>query len=256
MFEWKPPGHWLAPTRKALARSFEFLQTIANGSPKMDLQVNQQSLPRVMVQGASRRWYRINTRAYCMEEYLEVEGEYREVEEVHWNICISAGAWKKDLLEKTDYAVSLCINPRPESRALPIGDQVAALALALQNDKTTAMRIPLLAQFIVSPREALRDVYQFSEEGVVMEDEVYMEHYEEPEDEEYDDLSYVFPDWPSVSAVEMQAFEQQASEIENRQLDSWMDQQEQKAVDEGKSPWHHDEERVWQLEDDLLKGRR
>ena len=46
-----------------------------------------------------------------------------------------------------------------------------------------------------------------------------------------------------------------ANQLAN-QLDSWMDRQEQKAVDEGNSPWHHDEERVWQLEDNLLKGRR
>ncbi|MEL0331213.1 MAG: hypothetical protein VW982_03235 [Candidatus Poseidoniales archaeon] len=256
MFRWKPPGHWLEPSRKALARSFEFLQDIANGSPQMSIEVNDQSLPRVIVQGASRRWYRINTRAYSLEEYMEVEGEYREVEEVHWNIGISAGAWKKDLVDNTDHSVSLCINPRHESRGLPVGDQVAALALALQNDKITAMRIPLLAQFIVSPREALRDVYQFSEEGVVMEDDLHMEEYDEPEDEGYDDLAHIFPDWPSIIAVEMRAFEHQASEIENRQLDSWMDQQEKKATGEENSPWHHDEQRIWQLEDDLLKGRR
>ncbi len=116
MFRWKPPGHWLEPSRKALARSFEFLQDIANGSPQMSIEVNDQSLPRVIVQGASRRWYRINTRAYSLEEYMEVEGEYREVEEVHWNIGISAGAWKKDLVDNTDHSVSLCINPRHESR--------------------------------------------------------------------------------------------------------------------------------------------
>ena len=152
----------------------------------MELKENVQSLPAITVQGASRRWYSINTRATYIEDYIEIDGDYREVKEVHWNIDIHAAAWKSDIIERNPFAVSLCINPRSESRGLPIGDQVAALALALQNDKTTAMRIPLLAQFIVSPRNALKEVYQFSEEGVVMEDDVYMDEYDEHDIEEYD----------------------------------------------------------------------
>ena len=87
------------------------------------------------------------------------------MKEVHWRTSIDAGAWKQDITERTPFMVALCMHPTQRSLNLPIGDQIAALALALQNDKTTAMRIPLLAQFIVSPREALEGVYQFSEGG-------------------------------------------------------------------------------------------
>ena len=256
MVTWKPPGHWLKSNRDAYERSIEFLQGIVAGSPKMELKENVQSLPAINVQGASRRWYSINTRVTYIEDYIEIDGDYREVKEVHWNIDIHAAAWKSDIIERNPFAVSLCINPRSESRGLPIGDQVAALALALQNDKTTAMRIPLLAQFIVSPRNALKEVYQFSEEGVVMEDDVYMDEYDEHDIEEYDFVEDMDPDWPGLEVFDPLHFEYLALEIENKQLDSWMERQEEKAVCNVEQPWHHDEDRIWQLEDNLRKGRR
>ncbi len=256
MVRWKPPGHWLQSNREAYTKSIEFLQSIVAGSPQMELKENVQSLPKITVQGASRRWYSINARAHYIEDYIEIEGDYREVKEVHWNINIHAAAWKSDILQMTPFAVSLCINPRSESRGLPIGDQVAALALALRNDKTTAMRIPLLAQFIVSPRKALREVYQFSEEGVVMEDEVFMGDYDEQEIEDYDVFDGVPNDWPGIGVIQPHEYEHLALEIENRQLDSWMEQQEERAHHDNKEPWHHDDDRIWQLEDNLRKGRR
>lgn len=258
MVSWKPPGHWLKPNRDAYERSIEFLMAIVAGSPQMELKENVQSLPNITVQGTSRRWYNINTRVTYIEDYIEVEGDYREVKEVHWSINIHAAAWKKDIIEGNPFAVSLCINPRSESRSLPIGDQVAALALALQNDKTTAMRIPLLAQFIVSPRNALKEVYQFSEEGVVMEDEGFLlpEDYDEDGFEEDDVIDELHQDWPCIGAVQPHHFEHLALEIENRQLDSWMERQEEHANRDMEHPWHHDEDRIWQLEDNLRKGRR
>ena len=134
----------------------------------MTLSLDRQGLPSVVVRGTSRRWYRVGLHAHYVEDYVDVNGEFREVKEVLWRTNIDAGAWKQDITERTPFAVALCMHPTQRSQNLPIGDQVAALALALQNDKTTAMRIPLLAQFIVSPREALEDVYQFSEDGVIM----------------------------------------------------------------------------------------
>lgn len=256
MVAWTPPGHWLSASRDAYKRSMEFLQGIVTGSPHMELKENVQSLPKITVQGTSRRWYSINTRAHYIEDYIEVEGDYREVKEVHWNISILGAAWKTDLDHETPFAVSLCINPRSESRGLPVGDQVAALALALRNDKTTAMRIPLLAQFIVSPRNALRGVYQFSEEGVVMEDDVFMEPPDEFEIEDLDEYADIPQDWPSVGVFEPFEFEHFASEIEDRQLDSWMEKQEERASRSSRSPWHHDEDRIWEMEDNLRKGRR
>ena len=49
--------------------------------------------------------------------------------------------------------------------------------------------------------------------------------------------------------------EDEADEIEHRQLDDWMERQERRATSEP-TPWHHDDQQVWQLEDNLRKGRR
>lgn len=256
MVAWKPPGHWPPSNREAYARSIEFLLGIVAGSSHMDLRQNEQSLPCITVQGTSRRWYEINTRAHYIEDYIEVDGEYREVKEVHWKINVCGAAWKSDIVQHNPHAVSLCINPRSESRGLPIGDQVGALALALRNDKTTAMRIPLLAQFIVSPRKMLRHTYQFTEEGVVMEEEVYPDEYDLYEIDDFDAFEETVHDWPGVCVIEPHEHEHLALEIENRQLDSWIEHQEAKANEEMEQPWHHDQSQIWQLEDNLRKGRR
>jgi hypothetical protein len=51
---------------------------------------------------------------------------------------------------------------------MPVGDKIAALCLSLHNDRITAMSIPLLAQFIVAPREHLAKVMVFQDEMVVL----------------------------------------------------------------------------------------
>ena len=53
---------------------------------------------------------------------------------------------------------------------LPVGDRLASLALSLHNDIKLAMEIPLVAQFIVCPREELYHVFKFQEELVVTQD--------------------------------------------------------------------------------------
>jgi hypothetical protein len=128
---------------------------------------------------------------------------------------------------------------------------MAALALSLSNDKTTAMRVPLLAQFIVSPRRALEDVYQFSEEGVIMEDHMFWlpdVHEDESEDEQQEELA-TFDEAFENLLMHMEQEESQA-------LSRWFSATED-AVGEAErpAPWHHDEDRVWQMEDDLRKGR-
>ena len=254
MIAWKPPGHWLKANRDAYARSMQFLETIVSGSTRMELKLNHQSLPRVIIQGASRRWYCVDTHAHYIEDYIDIDGEYREVKEVRWKMNIDAAAWKNDLLERNPFAVSLCMHPRQSSLNLPVGDQVAALALALQNDKTTAMRIPLLAQFIVSPRKELKGVYQFSEEGVILEEEVY--HEEEYEGD--DDLEAYFDDemWALCQLHEAEENERQAASIEDQQYDAWVQRQESENEVFRSPNWHHDDEQIWRLEDNLRKGRR
>lgn len=259
MSAWNPPGHWPRAARDAHVKSMRFLDSIVEGSEAMTVTLDQQGLPRVVIRGASRRWYRVGLHAHYVEDYVDVDGEFREVKEVHWRTSIDAGAWKQDIIERTPFMVALCMHATQRSLNLPIGDQIAALALALQNDKTTAMRIPLLAQFIVSPREALDGVYQFSEEGVIMEEEVYDEDDEAAYMyDEFDELSEPIVDpalWALTELFAPLPFEDEADEIEHRQLDDWMERQERRATSEP-TPWHHDDQQVWQLEDNLRKGRR
>ena len=257
MVSWVPPGHWPKAQRKAYARSVEFLRSIVNDSPQLTLRENMQSLQEVTVQGLSRRWYRVNTHAQYIQDFIDVNGEYREVREIHWQLNVEAAAWKADLIHRTPFAVSLCMHPRHQSRSLPIGDQIAALALALRNDKVTAMRIPLLAQFIVSPRSALQRVYQFSEEGVVMEDDIGPEDAYPHLDYEEEDDHVLYDDhiWYEDGLFEPETHEHTATQIENMQLDDWMERQEREAS-EGRKSWHHDDEEVWQLEEVLRRGRR
>lgn len=259
MKEWNPPGHWVKTVRDAHLKSMQFLDSIVEGSEAMTLTLDPEGLPRVVIRGTSRRWYRVGLHAYYAEDYVDVNGQFREVKEVHWRTSIDAGAWKQDIAERTPFMVALCMHPTQRSQLLPIGDQIAALALALQNDKTTAMRIPLLAQFIVSPREALERVYQFSEDGVIMEEEVYDEDDETAYMyDEFDDLNEALVDdelWSLSDLFSSKPYEHEAAQIEQRQFDDWMEQQERRATS-GATPWHHDDSQVWQLEDQLRKGRR
>ena len=54
---------------------------------------------------------------------------------------------------------------------------------------------------------------------------------------------------------ETAAHEQEAARIEQRQYDDWMERQERAAAPQDASPWHHDEDQIWQFEDNLRKGR-
>lgn len=260
MFSWVPPRHWQKDSVKAYQKSIHFLQNIVAESSRLDIIANRQSLPTVIVQGVSRRWYTVDTVAYSVSDFQKINGAFREVMDIRWQINVNAAAWRNDLVVKSPYVVSLCINSRREWRRLPIGDQVASLAMALQNDKTTAMRIPLLAQFIVSPRRELRGVYQFTEEGVVMNHELYMENgmeevqdaehgMEEIHDEEEAEL------WRLNELFEQYENEAMATRIENQQLDRWIERMVRETEPSPREPWHHDEENVWRLEDDLRKGR-
>ena len=159
------------------------------------------------------------------------------------------------------FCVSICIHPNTRHRMLPVGDQIAALALSLSNDTTTAMRIPLLAQFIVSPRRVLENVAQFSEEGVILD--------EYPDDEYDDDDEWMaeeleLSETPMIDIHEFYAqayhldvnlFETQDS-VEDLAFERWSAALEDDTMQCNSSPWHHSEERIWKLEEDLLNGRK
>jgi len=89
-----------------------------------------------------------------------------------WTTEVTGAAWKRDFdSEKSRaYTAKLCLNIHQDKEHLPVGDRLASLALSLHNDIKLAMEIPLVAQFIVCPREELYHVFTFQEELVVTQD--------------------------------------------------------------------------------------
>ena len=264
MQEWQPPGHWSAERRSAYQRSMAFLRTIVEQSGSMELHPNKHRLPTVLIQGHSRRWYRIDAEPSFEEVHFDGFGIVMDVS--NWNLPVTGGAWKTDVLNETSHAVSICIHPRAESRDLPIGDRLAALALSLMNDKKTGMRIPLLAQFIVSPRKHLAEVWQFSQEGVVLEQDIYYgEDLMAQEEDELDDIATLDLAWEQLDSwledagpidelVEHNAFNHWCANLEDR-ANATNEAMEDAFHDDktfrNDEPWHHNEDEVWRLEDDL-----
>ena len=89
-----------------------------------------------------------------------------------WTTEVVGAAWKRDFdSEKARaYTSKLCLNIHENKEHLPVGDRLASLALSLHNDVKLAMDIPLVAQFIVCPREELYHVFTFQEEMVVTQE--------------------------------------------------------------------------------------
>ena len=89
-----------------------------------------------------------------------------------WTTEVTGAARKRDFdSEKVRaYTAKLCLNIHENKEHLPIGDRLASLALSLHNDVKLAMEIPLVAQFIVCPREELYHVFTFQEELVVTQE--------------------------------------------------------------------------------------
>ena len=89
-----------------------------------------------------------------------------------WTTEVVGAAWKRDFdSEKARaYTAKLCLNIHEDKEHLPVGDRLASLVLSLHNDVKLAMEIPLVAQFIVCPREELFHIFTFQEELVVTQD--------------------------------------------------------------------------------------
>ena len=252
MVTWAPPGHWSSERRQAHHKSIEFLRTIVAQNEHMDLDEPKAIIPGVYIQGVSGRWYWIDISIHDEHEWLE---GYGTVDETVFSLHVLGATCKQDLEEENVYATSICIGPHQDAKALPVGDQIAALALSLRNDTTTSLRIPLLAQFIVQPREMLRDVCQFAHEGVMMVDDVWLGF--EPEDDSEEDWHMPHPPLPSANLVQWMEEQLRLNELEEQMAyDAWIaDREEQVGVKEDDVPWHHDEAKVWELEDNLRKGR-
>ena len=251
---WSPPAHWNKERRDAHDRSIQFVREIANQSPQIHIDFPKAIVPGLYVRGASRRWYKIDVTIHFQNKWVPGAGF---VDETVFSLHVSGAVYKSDLVEENVYETSICIHPDEKGRDLPVGDQIAALALALCNDRLTSLRIPLLAQFIVTERRMLKDIYQFAEEGVVTIDDLDTDwitnavNVQDPFEEVYG----VECDEPTPSLFEVHAEWRRETDLrEEMALDDWFKENDHVfAIKESEVPWHHDEDKVWAMEDKLRK---
>jgi hypothetical protein len=151
----------VSPFTEPEQRSLELLASIIEANPWAESLGQEEYEIKIRVQGQSKRWYIISaTRFKGPMTMLSIDPSNP------WNVTVQGGARKRDVIHKNQYCANLCLNIRHAS-PLPVGDQLAALGLSLHNDLTTAMTIPLLAQFLICPREELAKIMVFQDEMVV-----------------------------------------------------------------------------------------
>jgi hypothetical protein len=145
-------------------RSMQLLRNTVDGSDSLQWYDTEYGKVEIYVKGMSRRWYKINAHQLPPDIIGENKMPYWTSS---WAICVRGAAWRSDFANNLSFTVSICIHANKSSSILPIGDSLVSLCLSLVNDKTTAMNIPLLAQFIVCPRTRLSAIEIFQEEGVL-----------------------------------------------------------------------------------------
>ncbi len=252
---WKMPQSWTVQKRAAHERGLEFLKSICDSSQHMETYDLQNGLPSVRIKSTSRRWYSLQA---VPEKtiYENLVGEMKDG--IVWSFDIRAAPRKTDLLALNDYSVRLCIYPEHGSKNLPIGDQLATLALGLRDDRRTAVRIGLLAQFVIAPRDALLDVYKFTAEGAVYNEEVfYDDEFEyEPNERRPNQHFLLNPTHEADQISETFADDDQAcaNEYEHINFQEWFDKNEEVACTKEEIPWHHDENQIWDIEEAFLRG--
>lgn len=142
-------------------KSMQFLREVCNIDGIELIDSNSIYKIIVRVRGRSGRHYEVEA-SHPLGLFLQTP----------WTTEVTGAAWKRDFdSEKTRaYTAKLCLNIHENKEHLPVGDRLASLALSLHNDIKLAMEIPLVAQFIVCPREELYHVFTFQEEMVVTQD--------------------------------------------------------------------------------------
>ena len=129
----------------------------------------------ILLKGKSGRWYKVLTN--------HVDAQLFPVGSLDYSITVHGARWKKDLAKPGGkFAAKLCLNPTTRGYEqdpvtgdriegeLPIGDRIATICLHLTNDIDLALRIPLVAQFIITPREHLARIDTFQDEYIVWND--------------------------------------------------------------------------------------
>ena len=158
-------------------KSMDFLRDVC----KMDnfhwVETDSEGEIKVRIKGTSGRHYEVRGKQLHPHQSLSAHSRRKT-----WTTSVVGAAWKKDLTSKnSDFIVNLCLNINERKTHLPIGDKLASLALSLRNDIELAMDIPLVAQFIVCPRNKLEHIFTFQDEMIVTQDMIDMSDDEEEE---------------------------------------------------------------------------
>ena len=150
-------------------RSMQLLFDTVESNDSLEWDDEEYGKVEIFVKGMSRRWYKINA---VQIKSLNIDQPIKDPKHwtSSWAIIVKGAAWKSDFNNKNSMVVDLCIHTRRSGGRFPIGDSLVSLCLSLANDKTTAMDIPLLAQFIICPRKRLSTIEIFQEEGIVTSD--------------------------------------------------------------------------------------
>ena len=144
-----------------MVKSMQLLEAVLNEQPRATVMDPRAGIvptcPRliavVLLKGDSGRTYRLSIR--------DMDGTG-----LHCSFNIEGARWRTDLLSPyvTGAPVaSLCL--QSTQHELPAGDRAVSLVLSLLRDRQTAMRIPLLGQFIAADRALLKDIGMFTDEG-------------------------------------------------------------------------------------------
>ena len=161
-------------------KSLKMLSSIVENTSNMTLMAYRTCSENVifslmiLLKGKSGRWYKVLTND-AESQLFSINQDYV--------ISVHGARWKKDLAKPgSKFAAKLCLNPTTRGYEqdpvtgeriegeLPIGDRIATICLHLTNDIDLALRIPLVAQFIITPREQLARIDTFQDEYIVWND--------------------------------------------------------------------------------------
>ena len=250
MEPWTCPPQWPEAEINAHQRSMGLFNDVVQPNDRMFVEMNGFGLPCVFIQSSSKRWYKLETYVSSVTYHDEACGFYGEP---RFEFNIIGGLEEMAVRHETDASALVCLHPSPQHQTLPLGDQLVSLTLALFNDRATALRIPLLAQFIAADHRLLSEIFQFSVEGVIRYDdieEVTMNNTPVFRHEEQPDFYHLNPE--ELHTMDMWDYVRE--DHEGLRLDDWFEQVDRTAREQRRRPaWHHDLDQIWKLEERLSR---
>lgn len=210
-------------------RSIEMLQSVARDTPAVEIVIMTHESIKVRLRGESMRWYSIESNFQGMNDYsISSQPE--------WSIAVTAGRWQNDVIHESEYSVNLCLHSKNQN--LPIGDRIVSLVLALFNDIKTALKIPMLAQFIVCQRQMLKDIVIFQDTMIVTHDMVedewdYPEAWDgdEPGDEDEEMHESIDEMYDLQQAWEEEMHELEKAQQQQEEAEERKQEREQELID-------------------------